>query len=90
MPITTFLEGDGPHFDPETKRVMGLAFKRTCAALRLRDDTEPVAEIVARNIIELCKGWRAQSQFFVRTRTKGISRTAPVGSGRAVISQRIS
>ena len=30
MPITEFLHG--LRFDPETKRAMGVAFKRTCAA----------------------------------------------------------
>jgi hypothetical protein len=71
MPITTFLEGDGPHFDPETKRVMGLAFKRTCAALRLRDDTEPIAEIVARNIIELAKAGERNPNFLCERVLKG-------------------
>jgi hypothetical protein len=31
MPITPFL--DGHKFDPETKRVMGVAFEMTCAAV---------------------------------------------------------
>ena len=35
MPITPFL--DGEHFDAETKRVMGVAFESTIAALRLAD-----------------------------------------------------
>jgi hypothetical protein len=34
---------------------MGVAFEMTCAALQLEDQTEPVAEIIARRIIELAK-----------------------------------
>ena len=50
MPISEFL--DGLKFDPETKRVMGVAFETTCAAFRL-DKTDPIPETVAKKIIEL-------------------------------------
>jgi hypothetical protein len=50
MPITECLHG--LRFDPETKRAMGVAFKRTCAAFRV-DETDPVPERVAKKIIEL-------------------------------------
>ena len=50
MPITEFLHG--LRFDPETKRAMGVALKRTCAALRV-DKIDPVPERVANKIIEL-------------------------------------
>ena len=32
MPITQFLNGE--RYDPETKRVLGVAFEMTCIALR--------------------------------------------------------
>jgi hypothetical protein len=51
MPITPFL--DGEHFDAETKRVMGVAFESTIAALRLADRSDPVVGIVAQKIIDL-------------------------------------
>jgi hypothetical protein len=51
MPITPFLGGH--KFDPETKRVMGVAFEMTRAALRLADRDDPATEMVARKIIEL-------------------------------------
>ena len=50
MPISEFLHG--LKFDPETKRAMGVAFKRTCTAFRV-DTTDPVPERVANKIIEL-------------------------------------
>jgi hypothetical protein len=51
MPIKPFL---GDHrVDPETARVMGLAFEMTRAALRLADRNDPATEMVAKNIIEL-------------------------------------
>ena len=50
MPISEFLHG--LKFDRETKRAMGVAFKRTCAAFRV-DKTDPVPETVANKIIEL-------------------------------------
>ena len=53
MPITEFL--DGFKFDPETKRVMGVAFEMTRAALRLRDRNDHAVEKIARKIIELAK-----------------------------------
>jgi hypothetical protein len=53
MPITEYL--DGFEFDPETRRVMGLAFEMTLAALRFADQTEPSKEIVAEKIIALAK-----------------------------------
>ena len=51
MPITPFLGGH--KFDPETKRVMGVAFEMTRAALRLADRDDPATEMVAKKIIEL-------------------------------------
>jgi hypothetical protein len=53
MPITPFL--DGQKFDSETKRVMGVAFEMTRAALRLTDRNDPIIEIIAKKIIELAK-----------------------------------
>jgi hypothetical protein len=51
MPITIYLDGYKP--DPETKRVMGVAFEMTRAALRLEDRDDLAAAIIAKKIIEL-------------------------------------
>jgi hypothetical protein len=53
MPITPYI--DGQNFDPETKRVMGLAFEMARAALRLADRDDPATLMLARRIIELAK-----------------------------------
>jgi hypothetical protein len=37
VPITPFLDGDGSEFDPETRRIMGVAFEQVRVALGLAD-----------------------------------------------------
>jgi hypothetical protein len=51
MPITPYL--DGFNFNPETRRVMGLAFEMALAALRLTDWS--TKELVANKIIALAR-----------------------------------
>jgi hypothetical protein len=53
MPITIFLDGYKP--DPETIRVMGVAFEMVRVALRLNDRNDLPVEIIANRIIELAK-----------------------------------
>jgi hypothetical protein len=53
MPIAPYL--DGMSFQPEAKRVMGVAFEMVCVALRLADRRDLANEIIARRIIELAK-----------------------------------
>jgi hypothetical protein len=53
MPITPFL--NGARFDPETKRVLGVAFEITCIALRAEDSDDFVKQAIAAKIIELAK-----------------------------------
>ena len=53
MPITPYL--NGMSFNPETKRVMGVAFEMVCVALRLSDRGDLANEFIARRIIELAK-----------------------------------
>ncbi len=50
MPIRPFLNGQS--FDPETTRLMGIAFEMARAAVTRRDLTD---EIIAGRIIELAK-----------------------------------
>jgi len=51
MSITPFL--DGHKFDPETKRVMGVAFEMVCIALRIGDCDDYVKQAIANKIINL-------------------------------------
>jgi hypothetical protein len=53
MPITQFL--DSSKFDPETNRVMGVAFEMACAALQLGDQSNLINERIDKRIIELAK-----------------------------------
>jgi hypothetical protein len=53
MPITIYLDGYTP--DPETKRVMGVAFEAARVALKLSDRDDPAVAILAKRIIALAK-----------------------------------
>ena len=53
MPITEFMNGF--RTDPETRRLMGLAFELTRVTLRLSDRKDPIIQLVADRIIELAK-----------------------------------
>ena len=53
MPITQFLNGE--RYDPETKRVLGVAFEMTCIALRAEDSDDSVKQAIAAEIIDLAK-----------------------------------
>jgi|SRR6266511_2300693 hypothetical protein len=53
MPITEFL--DGFKFDPETRRVMGVAYEMARATLKFGDQTYVVHEAIAERIIALAK-----------------------------------
>jgi hypothetical protein len=53
MPIRPHL--DGRKFDPETIRVMGLAFEMALAALRLINRGDLANDVIAQKIITLAK-----------------------------------
>jgi hypothetical protein len=53
MPIRPHLKGQ--KFDPETIRVMGLAFEMALVALRLADRGDPANAVVAHKVIDLAK-----------------------------------
>jgi hypothetical protein len=53
MPITQLL--DSVKFDPEAKRIMGVAFEMTCAARKYTNQPYVPDEAVAKRIIELAK-----------------------------------
>ena len=53
MPIAQFL--DSSEFDPETKRIIGVAFEMARAALQLGHQGNLIDERIAKKIIELAK-----------------------------------
>ena len=53
MPIRPFLNGE--EFDPETMRILGVAFEQTCFALRIENCDDDIRQAIANKIIELVK-----------------------------------
>jgi hypothetical protein len=53
MPISPYL--NGRRFDPETHRILGLAFELTCIALEIGSSDDEVKQAIAEKIIELAK-----------------------------------
>src|SRR5262249_50753093 len=77
MPITPYLSGMS--FNPETKRVMGVAFEMVCAALRLSDRGDLANEIIAKRIVELAKAGEHNPDLLCEKKCpEGISRAAPI------------
>jgi hypothetical protein len=56
MPIRPYL--DGHRFDPETMRLMGIAFETTIQALHNRGMDDPPREAIAKAIIDVAKSRR--------------------------------
>ena len=50
MPIIDFISAFRP--DPETRRLMGLAYELTLATLRLSDRNDPVVQMIAERIAQ--------------------------------------
>jgi hypothetical protein len=53
MSITPYLNGE--RFEPETKRVIGVAFEQVCIALRIGASDDDVKQAIANKVIELAK-----------------------------------
>jgi hypothetical protein len=53
MPIGPFLSGT--RFDPETKRILGVAFEMVCVALQTEGSDDFVKQAIAAKIIDLAK-----------------------------------
>jgi hypothetical protein len=54
MPITEFLNGQ--KFDPETSRILGIAFELVCAGLRPLDCDDDMKQAIVHKIIQLANG----------------------------------
>ena len=53
MPITPFLNGE--RFDPETRRVLGVALELVCVAVRTGDCADEVKQAIADKLIALAQ-----------------------------------
>ena len=57
MPIRPYLQGEA--FDPDTVRVMGVAFENACSALGILNKHDAVTRVVARTVIDMAqRGFR--------------------------------
>ena len=63
MPITEFMNGF--RTDPETRRLMGLAFELTRVTLRLSDRNDPLIQLVADRMLSLRRAERGSRNAFV-------------------------
>lgn len=70
MPITPFL--DGNTFDPETRRVMGVAFEMACIALGLRDKGDLANGVVAKRVIALANAGERNPDILCEQALKGL------------------
>jgi hypothetical protein len=75
MPISIFLEGQ--KFDPETKRIMGVAFELTRVALRLVDRDDLAVAIIAKKIIELAKAGERNPDLLCERALKDLRESPP-------------
>jgi hypothetical protein len=53
MPITPYLNGE--QFDPESMRVLGVAFGLVCIALQVEGSGDDVKQAIANKVIEFAK-----------------------------------
>jgi hypothetical protein len=63
MPITEFMSGFRP--DPETRRLMGLAFELTRVTLRLSDRKDPLIQLSPTGLSNLRRLERGTQSAFV-------------------------
>jgi hypothetical protein len=57
MPIRPYLQGEA--FDPDTVRVMGIAFENACKELGVLNKHDAVTRVVARTVIDMAqRGFR--------------------------------
>ena len=75
MPITPYL--DGQRFEPETKRVMGVAFEMARAALRLADRDDPIIRLLAYKVIALAKGGELNPDLLCERALIGVVKPPP-------------
>jgi hypothetical protein len=77
MPITPFLNGE--RFDPESERILGVAFEMVCIALRIGDCDDGVKQAIASKIIDLAKAGQRNPDLLCGTSIEGHSQRANVG-----------
>ena len=72
MPIRQFLNGE--RCDPETTRVLGVAFEVVCIALRTEEADDFVKQAIASKIIDLAKAGQRNPDILCEQALKDIRR----------------
>ena len=80
MPILPFL--NGARLDPETKRIVGVAFEMVCITLRIGDADDGVKQAIATKIIDLAKAGERNPDLLCERVLDGI-RLPPPSQSRA-------
>jgi hypothetical protein len=62
----------GAAFDPQTLRLMQFAHDRACRLLDIRDKADPMAEVVAKEIIRLASHGEREPQRMSRLAAKAL------------------
>jgi hypothetical protein len=75
VPISPYLNGE--RFDPEDKRILGIAFEMVCIALRIGDSDDGVKQAIANKIIELAKAGEHNPDILCEQALKEIRRPPP-------------
>jgi hypothetical protein len=75
MPIRPFLNGE--YFDPETVRILGVAFAQLCIALRIGDCDDDVRQAIANKIIALAKNGERDPERLTEHVLKDIRQAPP-------------
>jgi len=83
MPIRPFLNGE--QFNPETLRILGVAFEQVAIALRIGDCDDDVKQAIANKIIELAKHGERNPDLLCERALKGIRQSQAYG-GQCVLS----
>jgi hypothetical protein len=75
MPIIPYLNGE--RFEPETKRVLGVAFEQVCIALRIGASDDDVKQAIANKVIELAKAGERNPDILCERVVEDIRRPPP-------------
>jgi hypothetical protein len=75
MSIAPYLNGE--RFEPEIKRVLGVAFEQVCIALRIGASDDDVKQAIANKVIELAKAGERNPDILCERVLEDIRRPPP-------------
>ena len=75
MPITPYLNGE--QFDPESMRVLGVAFGLVCIALQVEGSGDDVKQAIANKVIAFAKAGESNPDILCERALEDIRRPPP-------------